>query len=139
MAPYLKSRLIAMFVSTGTLQYSLNPTKLIVEVDPGISDFYRSLIPKYLHVKPQMYDAHISVVRKIDPPNMQFWGKYQCKKLVFKYEHFIYNDELYYWINVNSLTLEKIRTELGLKPFGDVTSSPDGRHKFHITLGNLKK
>ena len=51
----------------------------------------------------------------------------------------IHNDELYYWLNIYSEELEEIRSELGLLPYGDVTESPDGRHRFHLTLGNLKK
>ncbi len=126
------------FKSSGVLCYSENPIKLIVAIDPGIASFYRSLIPKYLHVNKPMYEAHISVVRNAVPPHMQAWSKYQGAEVDFEYETFIYNDELYYWLNVYSYRLEDIRLELGLKPWGDVTKSPDGRHKFHITLGNLK-
>ena len=127
-----------MFSSTGLLRYSINPYKLIVEVDPDISNFYRSLIPKYIHLNKPMYAPHISVVRNNIPPNINVWDKYQNQKATFQYNSYIYNDELYYWLDVYSIDLENIRSELGLKPFGDVTWSPDGRHKFHITLGNLK-
>lgn len=127
-----------MYTSSGVLVYSQNPTKLIVEVDSEIARYYYSLVPKYVKLNKPMFTAHISVVRNIEPPNMQFWGKYQGVLIEFQYESFIYNDELYYWLNVYSLELEEIRMELGLKPFGDVTWSPDGRHKFHMTVGNLK-
>ena len=60
----------------GTLQYSTDPLKLILAVDQGIADFYRATIPKYLNVKPPMYDAHISVIRNpIVPLNMKVWNK----------------------------------------------------------------
>lgn len=127
-----------MFNSCGKLQYSLNPIKLILNVDSDISKYYFSLIPKYIKLNKQMFDPHISVIRNVNPPNLHFWGKYENKEINFQYESYIYNDELYYWLHVFSTELEEIRTELGLTPSGDVTKSPDGRHKFHITLGNLK-
>ena len=127
-----------MFSSNGILHYSKDPIKLSVEVDPEISSYYFSFIPKYLKVNRPMFSAHISIIRYIAPPNMEFWNKYHNQMISFQYESYIYNDELYYWLNVYSLELENIREELGLTSSGDVTKSPDGRHKFHITLGNLK-
>jgi hypothetical protein len=127
-----------MHHSSGILRYSNDPIKLVVQVDRGISDLYRSLIPRYLHVSRPMYDAHISVVRNVEPPRMDVWGKYEGQAVSFDYEAYIFNDELYYWLNVYSVELEAIRAELGLAPYGDVSLSPDGRHRFHITLGNLK-
>jgi hypothetical protein len=127
-----------MFKSQGRLQYSQDPVKLIVQVDPGIAYFYRALIPKYLRVKGQAYPPHISVVRKVIPPNMEVWGKYEGQKVEFEYDTYVFNDSTYYWLNVWSYDLEAVRKELGLKPFGDVTESPDKRHRFHLTLGNTK-
>lgn len=128
-----------MFTSSGMLKYSQNPIKLIVEIDPDIAKFTRALIPKYLRVKSPMWAPHISVVRNWVPPYMEFWDKHQYREISFNYENYIYNDELYYWLNCYSRELENIRSELGMKPHGDVTWSPDGRHKFHITVGNTKK
>lgn len=127
-----------MFTSSGVLRYSHDPIKLIVEVDPGISKFYFSTIPKYLGVSKPMWDSHISVVRNVIPPDMSAWEKHAGREVSFEYENWVYNDELYYWLNVWSTDLEEVRRELGLKPYGDVTCSPDDRHRFHITLGNLK-
>lgn len=127
-----------MFYSWGTLIYSFNPLKLIVEVDQGISDYYRSLIPKYLKVNKQAYPAHISVVRKELPPRMGYWEEFQGEEIDFEYDRWIYNDEKYYWLNVYSAQLEMIRAELGLPGTSEITKSPDGRHKFHFTIGNTK-
>lgn len=127
-----------MFYSTGKLAYFTDPYKLIVEVDQNISDYYRSLIPKYIPVKKQMYNAHISVVRNETPINIDMWGKYDALPLTFEYESFIYNDELYYWLNAYSAELEEIRIELGLTKMSDITRPPDHSNKFHITIGNLK-
>lgn len=126
------------FNSTGILKYSDNPYKLVVDVDEETSRYYRSLIPKYYCVAPQKYSAHISVVRKENPINIQNWNKYQGKLIQFSYENIIYNDEVYFWLNVFSQELEDIRVELGLESTSILTKSPDGKHKFHSTIGNIK-
>lgn len=126
------------FTCAGQLIYSENPDKLIVEVDQELSNFYFSTIPKYCKVKKPFYPAHISVVRNAIVPNKEFWRKHHSKVIEFVYEDWVYNDELYYWLHVFSSELEEIRRELGLPSSGDVSLSPDGRHKFHITIGNTK-
>jgi len=127
-----------MLTSIGTLIYSENPYKLIVDIDNEIGNYYRSLIPKYFQVKKPMYSSHISIVRNEVPPNLNMWGKYQGVKISFEYESFIYSDELYYWLNAYSFILEDIRIELGLSNLSKYTKSPDGKHRFHITIGNIK-
>lgn len=127
-----------MFTSTGFLKYYTDPYKLIVEVDQGISDYYRSTIPKYIKTNKQLYPAHISVVRKEIPPNLNVWNKYQDKEIEFQYEHYVYNDDVYIWLNVFCDELEFIRKELGLSTCSGITMSPDGRHKFHCTIANRK-
>jgi hypothetical protein len=128
-----------MFKSIGTLRYFTNPHKLIVEIDPGISDYYRSLVPKYIVFNKQMFDPHISVIRNEDIPKIELWGKYDQNKFEFEYDNYIYMSANYLWLNVYSEELESIRLELGLSKTSEITSSPDGRHKFHTTLGNFKK
>lgn len=128
-----------MFKSAGKLQYSENPYKLIVEVDSELADYYRSFIPGSVGLNKPMYAPHISVVRNEIPLNLFAWNKYKERIIFFKYEGEIYNDELYYWLNAYSEDLERIRFELGLPTTSEITRSPDGRHRFHITLGNLKK
>jgi len=124
--------------SIGKLIYSDNPYKLIVSVESDIGDFYRSLIPKYLDVRKPMHAPHISTVRNETPNNLSVWGKYEGQDVEFQYDSFIYNDDVYYWINCFSSTLEEIRQELGLPTTSQFTRSPDGKHKFHITIGNIK-
>jgi hypothetical protein len=127
-----------MFKSSGTLLYSNNPYKLIVSVDNEIGRYYRSLIPPYHKVQKPLYDSHISTIRNEVPTNFLCWGKYQNRVVEFEYESFIYNDELYYWLNVYCQDLEDIREELGLQNTSPFTRSPDGKHRFHITIANLK-
>lgn len=128
-----------MFTSVGKLIYSENPYKLIVEIDPEISNYYRSLVPKYIHLNRQKYAPHISVVRKETPRDLSSWNKYANQEIEFEYEGVIYNDEAYYWLNVRSWDLEMIRRELGLNLISEITKSPDGRHRFHTTIGNIKR
>lgn len=127
-----------MFKAVGNLVYSNDPYKLIVSVDDEIGKYYRSLVPKYLAVRKPMYPTHISVVRKEAPVNLSAWNKYQGQEIVVGFDNHIYNDELYYWLNAYSNQLEDIRSELGLLSTSELTRSPDGVHKFHITIGNLK-
>lgn len=127
-----------MFKSTGILHYSINPYKLVLDVDQDLSDYYRSLIPKYVKINKQMFPAHISLVRNEVPKNLSNWAKYEGQFLDFEYDHFIYNDELYYWLNCFSSSFEFIRIELGLTASSLIVKSPDGRHDGHMTIGNLK-
>lgn len=123
----------------GTLDYSNDPYRLVVWVDPEIGNYYRSLVPKYINLQKQRYPSHISVVRKIsDIPNLNKWGKYQGKEVKFKYSPEIHNNDDYFWLEARCEFLEEIRLELGLTNINWITCSPDGRHRFHITIGNLK-
>lgn len=126
------------FNAKGKLCYSENPYKLIVEVEEDLAQYYLSLIPKYLRVNRQKYAPHISVVRN-ETIDLSQWGKYEDQQVAFRYENVIYNDINYFWLNAESCSLEAIRLELGLNPNSEITKSPDGKHIFHITLGNLKK
>ena len=127
--------------ATGILKYENNDDfyKLIVEVDPNLALFYRSLIPKYKGVTGQRYPPHISVVRKEIPPNLALWGKYEESPVDFVYDSDIQNDDKYWWLNAFSTRLEEIRVELGLPVTSPFTRPPSGFLKcFHITLGNTK-
>lgn len=130
-----------LYKTQGTIRYSVVDIghKLIVEVDQGIVDLYRSLIPKSRCVQRQMYPAHISVVRKETPKNLEFWGKYEGELVDFWYDNEIHWGQVYYWLNAFSKKLEEIRIELGLSVSSEYTRPPDSFEKvFHITIGNTK-
>ncbi len=130
-----------LYKSSGPLRYSQGDFgyKLIVEVDRGISDYYRSLIPKWIKTNPQKYPPHISVVRREVPVNLHHWGKYESKEIEFHYENIVHNGKVYYWLNVFATILEDIRVELGLPVSSEYTRPPDGWIKcFHTTIGNVK-
>src|SRR5687767_5811035 len=103
--------------SVGILRYSFHDDygyKLIVEVDQNISDYYRSLIPKYHYVQPQKYPAHISVIRHEVPVHLEHWGKYEGEEICFCYNPIIRHGKVYWWLDVHSNRLREIRNELGL-------------------------
>ena len=128
--------------SKGLLRYSNAGDvglKLILDVDPEIARFYRSLIPKYIITNPQKYTPHISVVRHEHSINMEYWGKYENEQIEFEYSNHIHNGTVYWWLNAFSTRLEEIRVELGLYVHDKYTQPPEGYLKtFHITLGNTK-
>lgn len=130
------------FEGTGVVQYfdgdNGKPHKAWVLIDPDIGSYYRSLIPAWIRTNGQRYPSHISFVRKIKPANLEVWGKHEGKVVSFKYENYLYNDERYWWLNVESPDIERIREELGMPAVGPTTWSPDRRHKFHTTVANMK-
>ncbi len=127
-----------MFVGQGKIEYHNDPLKIIVSVDQEMVNYYRQLIPKYKRVYKQRYPGHISVVRNERPENYRVWYKHSSRLIEFQYNNVIYNDEVYYWLEVVCPQLEDIRAELGLPNTSQWTKSPTGGHSFHITLGNVK-
>jgi len=133
-----------MFKSEGKLIYSdlpkddLSQFRLVVEIDPEIARYYRSLIPKSISVSVPLYAPHISVVRKEIPTNIDVWKKYNDEIVEFEYDPYIFFGQIYCWLNVYCIRLEDIREELGLTRISDITCPPDKRPVFHTTIGNQK-
>lgn len=129
-----------MFTSTGIIRYHDNPYKLVVDIDQEISNYYRSLLPKCIKPNRQRYEAHISVVRKEIPINLQFWKKYEGEEVEFCYTNQVFFSDNYCWLNVFCIRLEEIRLELGLPVSSIYTLPPEGFTKcFHSTIGNFKE
>lgn len=134
---------MVLYESKGRLSYRKEGTNfgLVVRADQGISEFYRSLIPKYHEVNRQKHSAHITVVRiyKEFPKNLAAWGKYENHKINFYYSPIVHQGTVYWWLNTFSTQLEEIRRELGLPVRSEYTIPPEGFTKcFHLTLGNKK-
>lgn len=128
---------MSIYPAKGILQYSDH--KLVANVDQELSDYYKSLIPKYINVNPQRYPAHISIVRKEVPVHREFWGKYEGESVEFFYSPAIRSGTVYFWLDVFSQRFEEIRLELGLPVRTEYTVPPDGFIKtFHLTIGNMK-
>lgn len=130
-----------LYKSSGILQYE-GDDKLIVLADPGMADFYRSLIPKYYDINRPKYPAHITVVRTgketvLDKTN---WNKYNGETIDFMYDNSIQIGTVYFWLNIFCKRLEEIRLELGLRVDSPWTLPPEGFNKcFHMTLANRKE
>lgn len=136
----VKGQQMMLYPSIGLLRYS-GKTRLVVEVDPVIGDYYRSLIPKYLNPQRPRWGTHITVVReeKETPVNTEAWGKYDGQPIEFFYSPEIHTGKIYFWLLAYCVFLEEIRAELGLPVVSQYTLPPDGFQKaFHITVGNLK-
>jgi hypothetical protein len=137
-----------MFKSEGRLIYSHSGDeyKLIVAVDKGIVDYYRSLVPKHVGLRQQRYDPHITVVRNEIPPYLEEWQPNTCisdtlfynEWVEFEYSHKIGWDDIYWWLPVYCDELAWIRQKLGLEPSSQWTRPPDDSDCFHITIGNCK-
>lgn len=127
-----------MFDTNGTLQYGPG-MRAVVWVDQGIADLYRVLIPKYYYAQPQMYSAHITVVRlRLEAAkNLDVWSKYQGEIIPFKYDNEICFDGTYFYLRVQSDRIGDIREELGLPRFrfGDLGAD---KQCYHISIGNVK-
>jgi hypothetical protein len=127
----------SFFQSSGVLRYG--QSNLVLDVDQGVVDYYRALMPKSIRTNRQLYNAHISVVRKEVPPRMELWGKYAGEVVEFIYGNEVFHGTVYYWLNAFSKRLEEVRAELGLPVDSPFTKPPEGFLKtFHITLGNCK-
>ena len=129
-----------MYQSSGILKYSTEPTmKVVLEVDREIVRLYKWFAPKWVGLRSQMFDPHISIVRKEIPTNIDKFGLHEGREVQFTYDPVIYYCPKYWWIEVSSPELEDIRLELGLRRFRS-HFSPDirGFFGFHITIGNTK-
>jgi len=131
-----------IYPATGILNYSRGESggyRLAVEADQQIVEYYRSLIPKHIFVNRQRYSAHISVVRKETPLNLDFWAKYHGEPVEYFYSPIVHFGKVYCWLNIFSQRLEEIRLELGLPVSSEYTLPPEGFVKcFHMTIGNFK-
>lgn len=126
-----------MFSAEGVLEYTDHGLRVLV--DEEISSYYRSFIPKGINLNRQRHPAHITVVRHEDVFNHPKWKSRENEIVPFQYENTVYNGEVYFWLNVYSRELEKIRLELDL-PITSWYTRPPGEYKrcFHITIANKK-
>lgn len=83
------------------------------------------------------FPLHVSVYRSnVPPPDWTYWS--HIKMATISYSSLVRNDQIYWWLPVQSHSLEQLRLQFGLDPIDDVTMSPDKQDRFHITIGNCK-
>lgn len=129
-----------MIRSSGTLSYSAGePFRLVVDVDQGLVDMYRALVPPYVRLRRQRWPAHITVVRNEPILCRGPWAAHQGATVEFEFDPVVAHDLTYHWLNVTCPRLSELRIELGLTPSSALTRPPDGSEFFHITLGNTRE
>jgi len=118
----------------GKLKYGYG-NRLVVNVDPELTRFYRSLIPKYIYFNIPKYYPHITVVRgKYEAPLItEAWGKRDGEIVYFEYSPNIKFGDPYIWLTVRSEHIGKIRQELGLKEYAWKFKN------YHLTIANMKE
>lgn len=130
--------------SVGHLRWS--PGRLVLEVDPGIVEVARALVPRYVRLNRQKFAPHITVIRHEKPEvearllaHPRWGGAREGAEVEFRYSPLVDFDETYYWLRAWSSKLEDIREELGLARSDWYTEPPDHAHCFHVTIGNCKE
>lgn len=115
----------------GVLHYSSDKKTAKINFGQDFINYYFSLIPFYERAQRQRYEAHITVVRVFESPNLDLWGKYEGEIIPFEYLPLIKFDGTYYYLDAYSNRVGDIREELGLPRFRMNDS-------YHITIGNIK-
>jgi len=129
------------FESEGTLIYDPHgraaksrqkvsePWWLLLMCDNGIVDYYNYWLKKrgIYTFKYSLYGSHVSIIKGEEPPNKNVWKKYHRKKITFRYNNFILDNGIHWWIWARSKVFREIRGELGL--------SRKPNFKFHLTIG----
>lgn len=130
-----------MFRSSGQLRYSMGThgPRLVLEIDPQITDYARSLFRLHRPINKPRYPAHITLVREETIPHPALWGKREGETVWFNYDSAIRTDETYCWLRVWSEELLRVRTDLGLPPLSWGCRPPTGEDCFHTTIGNFKE
>ncbi len=128
---------------SGILDVSIDPKlgqRIVLLVDPSIALYYRSTIPKFFHAHPTRYEPHISVVRKeiVSSDSWNLALKLHGKNISFAYDPFVFDDGVYFWLNVESEELVSFRKYLGLTAYSEMARPPDGSDCFHMTIANTK-
>jgi hypothetical protein len=128
--------------STGVLRYERPEGygwRLVLEIDPGIGLFYRSLIPKWKTANTQAARQHITIVRAAKPPKTKAWGKYEGERVEFWYDPYLHEGSVYWFLDCYSQRLEEIALELGLPLLNQGREPAKGFKKiFHTTVANKK-
>lgn len=104
---------------------------MVAYVCKDLSRYYLSLIPKYYYVKPQMYPAHVTIVRKeVESADLTFAPRSGIIQI--EYSPYIQTNGVYWWLDVWSDEIRCIRRSLGLPDYRE------GFSCYHLTIGNCK-
>ena len=121
------------FSSFGIVNYAKDGS-VFLSIEQDISDYYMSLIPKYIWTQPTKYPAHITIVRGgVEKPNFLRWGLDNGAVYSYTYSPEINKDGKYFYLNAFSLEIGLLRNSLGLEEFRK------GFKEYHITIGRIKQ
>lgn len=124
--------------SKGILRASLERGlyRLALDVDPGIVEMARALVPWHFRLNRTRFAPHVSVVRELT--DLPGWGRHDGEEVRFDYSPFVHYDDTYFWLRVESARLREVRVELGLPATDWYVRPPDDTDCQHLTIGNLK-
>ena len=110
----------------GTLRYSpkllgdKSSSKwwLVIDCDPEFGKYYRHLFylmsNRCYKLQRPAWECHITVIRDEEPPNKQFWEKYNGQEVEFAVIPKLGTNGDYYWFPVECNMALDLRVELGL-------------------------
>ncbi len=119
--------------SDGTLLF--RDGRLVLEVDPGIVEYARAVVPPHVRLNRQKHAPHVTVVSGSGDERLKLFDGVAVR---FTYDPRIVEGEVYWWLRVRSAPLLRLREALGLPRHDVHTRPPDGSECFHITVGNVK-
>jgi hypothetical protein len=119
-----------MLNSLGTICYRAE--SVVANVDKELVFYYQWLLKKSgIKFNVPLFDPHITIIRKHECEIIK--TEFEGSVVPFRYYSGIKNDELYFWISVETNEIfEKIRLDNGLD------WCYDKKKFYHITIGNLK-
>ena len=126
-----------LYRTYGTLKYETDGYKVYLEVDKELTNYYRSLIPKYYNIVKPSYTPHITLCRTgfEVPTNLNNWKYGEYILFPYRYMPVIREDESFFWLDCFSIHLEHIRRKLGLPVDSRNPPRYTGyRRTFHITI-----
>jgi len=124
--------------SWGELVLTPGENLLHVQVDTGIVDLTRALIPSVYrkNLNQTRYPPHITVVRN------ELWfpdNSLDGRTVEFNYDPSVIRGHVYWWLRVWSEDLIQLRKSYFLPDMSRYTKPPDLEDCFHITVGNTKR
>lgn len=119
-----------MIDAVGKLRFG--NTNVVVDIDQAVCNYYFALIPKYYCASPQMWRAHITVVRT----GIETWPRcmnfLDGSEIAFSYENTVRYVPPYFFIRVYSDQIGRIRQSMGMTFYSRRFDC------FHITVANTK-
>lgn len=116
------------------MKVEMTQHKIVALIDEGIVEFYYNMIPAHFIARRSLYRPHITIVRTgKEKCDFDVAQKFEGRAVKFEYDGIIKFDTPYFYLEVWSEEIGKIRQELGLPKFRN------GFQCYHITIANVKE